>query len=286
MVVDCRVSTDGYLELYHQEGCIVEEDDEDDSLMDVLKQYYQRACLDFMVRSYALDMATPAPLPPHIATAAREDPMRAAQWCFSFFGRDAVFATPLSGEGMLDNLPTPTKKMYSISLLHISIVSGDTLASMEQLKKGVPPDLLSEDGAPMHWTTQIRDPGRFEAMVNALCVHGAQVDVRAKDGDTALGKLVQRQDLPPEDMIARLDFLKLRGADVNALQSKGFTALHRAAEMGRLEIVDWLLKAGAKVDVDAMGYTPLRLAQMQGNTEIIVLLEEHLQPEEQDQQEN
>jgi len=36
-----------------------------------------------------------------------------------------------------------------------------------------------------------------------------------------------------------------------------------------VKLVDWLLKAGATSDVEAMGYTPLDLAKMRGHDEII-----------------
>ncbi len=43
------------------------------------------------------------------------------------------------------------------------------------------------------------------------------------------------------------------GADPNAVEHRGFTALHRAAEMGQVDVVKVLLAAGARVDVEAEG---------------------------------
>ena len=269
-MVDCRVSTDGYLELTQLHGTLAE--DEDEEGVDVSVNLQEKASLDFMVRALILGQVSPAPMPPSITRRAREDPMVAAQWCFSWFGRDALFATPLTTT-TLSRLPAPRAKLASISLLHIAVVSGDFIGATQQLEeKGVPVDLLADDGAPMHWTGEILSLAHFKSMVNLLLAHNAQIDVKAKDDDTLLGKLVQKQSIEMEELLERLDFILSKGADVNAKQSKGFTALHRASEMGRLEIVEWLLKAGADINVEALGYTPVDLANMRGHTEIIALL--------------
>lgn len=66
------------------------------------------------------------------------------------------------------------------------------------------------------------------------------------------------------------------GADVNAAQGDGMTALHWAAQNGNVEIMQVLLYAGASVQATTRlgGYTPLHLASMQGATDAIrVLLE-------------
>jgi len=58
-----------------------------------------------------------------------------------------------------------------------------------------------------------------------------------------------------------------QGADVNAAQGDGMTALHWAAERGQIEMVEILLYAGGRVDaVTRIGhYTPLHLASKAGN---------------------
>ncbi len=61
------------------------------------------------------------------------------------------------------------------------------------------------------------------------------------------------------------------GADVNAAQGDGMTALHWAAEVGDMEMVGVLLSAGARVQgVTRLGdYTPLHLASKAGNEGIV-----------------
>ena len=72
--------------------------------------------------------------------------------------------------------------------------------------------------------------------------------------------------------VANATLLLDHGADPNARDHKGFTALHRAAEMGELQIVKLLLDRGAFPDLDAGGHTPLSLAQGRAQTAVVELL--------------
>jgi ankyrin repeat protein len=71
----------------------------------------------------------------------------------------------------------------------------------------------------------------------------------------------------------KLAFFLERGADVNAADARGFTTLHRAAEMGEAQIVRMLLENGASPDADAQGHTARSLAQARGESEIVLMLE-------------
>ena len=64
------------------------------------------------------------------------------------------------------------------------------------------------------------------------------------------------------------------GADVNAAQGDGMTALHWAAEAGDVEMVGILLYAGAHVrGLTRLGdYTPLHLASKAGADQVVVRL--------------
>jgi len=67
----------------------------------------------------------------------------------------------------------------------------------------------------------------------------------------------------------QLRLLVQRGADLNACDPSGRTALHRAAWDGRMVIVDLLLESGAKLNVqDHSGYTALHIAAEKGHEEI------------------
>lgn len=61
-------------------------------------------------------------------------------------------------------------------------------------------------------------------------------------------------------------------ADINKQDHRGFTALHRAAEMRHIEIVKELLQNGAEKEIEAKGHTALSLAQARDNKEIMEIL--------------
>ena len=87
-------------------------------------------------------------------------------------------------------------------------------------------------------------------------------------GDSPVADAAQRGDL---DAVRRL----LRdGADVNAAQGDGMTALHWAAERGDGEMGEVLLYAGARVDAGTRigHYTPLHLAARSAHAAMVELL--------------
>jgi ankyrin repeat protein len=64
------------------------------------------------------------------------------------------------------------------------------------------------------------------------------------------------------------------GADVNAAQGDGMTALHWAAQKGDAELVGMLLAAGANVRATTRlgGYTPMHLASQAGQAKVVAAL--------------
>jgi ankyrin repeat protein len=64
------------------------------------------------------------------------------------------------------------------------------------------------------------------------------------------------------------------GADANASEGDGMTALHWAADAGHLEIAEILMYAGANVDAATRlgNYTPLHLAARQGHGPLVLAL--------------
>ncbi|MDL2214957.1 ankyrin repeat domain-containing protein [Dysgonomonas sp. OttesenSCG-928-M03] len=75
--------------------------------------------------------------------------------------------------------------------------------------------------------------------------------------------------------IEYLDILLQHGASVNAKDNRGFTALHRAAEMGKTDLVKNLLEKGADKHIVAEGHTALSLAEGRNHDEIILLLKDN-----------
>ena len=86
-------------------------------------------------------------------------------------------------------------------------------------------------------------------------------------------------DAPVADAAARGDLEAVRrllrdGADVNASQGDGMTALHWAAERDDAELADVLLYAGARLDAGTRigHYTPLHLAARSAGAPVVELL--------------
>ena len=74
----------------------------------------------------------------------------------------------------------------------------------------------------------------------------------------------------------RLEEVCEHGADINAVNSEGVTALMRAASQGRTELVEALVKSGADINVKrADGFTALTLAAFFGHKEVAQFLVEH-----------
>jgi ankyrin repeat protein len=97
----------------------------------------------------------------------------------------------------------------------------------------------------------------------ALMLAGAQAAVTAPVADAAM-----RGDA------AAVQSLLRQGADVNAAQGDGMTALHWTALNGDLKTMNVLLAAKAKTDplTRLGGYTPLHLASSRGHAEVVVRL--------------
>lgn len=102
---------------------------------------------------------------------------------------------------------------------------------------------------------------RFVALFTALLLAGPVAESPVADA-------AQRGDLEIVRTLLR------DGADVNAAQGDGMSALHWAAQNGQAEIVDVLLYAGANPEATTRlaGYTPLHLASRAGNAGAITKL--------------
>ena len=88
---------------------------------------------------------------------------------------------------------------------------------------------------------------------------------------TDFDKDIDGSGLVPLYEAQKKGYLKIiEGKDINAVNERGTTPLHRACEIGNLKVVERLLSLGAKVDVkDIDGYTPLHLASYCGYKKIV-----------------
>jgi ankyrin repeat protein len=127
----------------------------------------------------------------------------------------------------------------------------------------------SADGwTPLHLAAYFGNRGAAEVLIAA----GARPNARSRNvmqnaplHAAAAGKSLE---------VARL--LLANGADVNAMQEGGWTALHAAAQNGDVEMALLLISLGARVKASAdNGQTPLDLALTGGRAGMVNLLDEH-----------
>ena len=111
--------------------------------------------------------------------------------------------------------------------------------------------------------------GDLEA-VRAGLADGADVNATQGDGATALHWAVHRSDLDATSLLVE------SGADVDAANALAATPLWLASVNGSATIVARLLEAGANPDVSLkLGETPLMAAARSGNVDAVELLLEH-----------
>jgi len=94
-----------------------------------------------------------------------------------------------------------------------------------------------------------------------LVLVSVTVALRAAGSDVA--DAVMRGD------VAAVRALIQKKADVNAAQDDGATALHWAVYRDNVEVVDMLLRAGAKPAANREGMTPLAMAALYGNPQVV-----------------
>ena len=118
-------------------------------------------------------------------------------------------------------------------------------------------------------------------VIRLLLRHGADVNAVDHDGATVLFKAVYNPKANPRVVTALIK----AGARVNDLMDLNFiapppwnrdrrrTALHYAASVAPLAVVNLLIKKGANVNVaDKKGITPLMVATTHGRTEVVKVL--------------
>ncbi|XP_073678272.1 transient receptor potential cation channel, subfamily N, member 1 [Garra rufa] len=173
------------------------------------------------------------------------------------------------------------------TLLHIASQCGHPATALALLRKGVPLHMPNKSGAVCLHAAAKRG---HTAVVKALLQKGAHVDATAKNGQTALhiavenckpqvvqmllgfGAHVQlrggKAQETPLHIAARIregeraaDMLLKSGADVNAEQENGETAMHVAARHGALQMIRALIQDGGDVTWKSkVGESPLHVA--------------------------
>lgn len=215
---------------------------------------YTLRALEFLLRTHALDQAWPAPL---LSADLSADEL--AAWCMNVFGRRAHFG--LSYEAELPARPDEVP-LRPRSRLHLAVMMGESDAAKAALAAGIPVDLLDGRGV-----TALHRAAATGNLLDLLLDAGAKVDVVAPTtGATPLMLAVERRDrLAVEKLLAK-------GARAELGDHRGFTALHRAAGLGEVEIAQLLLAKGADPDqIAGEAPAPRQLAEQRGEKEILAL---------------
>jgi ankyrin repeat protein len=180
------------------------------------------------------------------------------------------------------NLPWPSElnsRLTSLDLIQALLAHGANVNA--QLKKQQPYRSKVDRGADTMLGTgatpllRAAKAGDTE-VVKVLLAKGADVKLTTKFGMTpvmaAAGLGTKEEDTTGRkkteaEAIASINLCLDAGADVNALDNQGDTALHGAAQKGYDEVVQFLVDHGAKLDVkDKRGRTPLDAAMgLMGN---------------------
>ncbi|XP_041932384.1 transient receptor potential cation channel, subfamily N, member 1 [Alosa sapidissima] len=173
------------------------------------------------------------------------------------------------------------------TLLYVASQCGHPETALAFLKKGVPLHMPNKSGAVCLHAAAKRG---HTAVVKALLLKGAQVDATTKDGLTALHVAVQyckplvvqmllgfgakvqlnggKDQETPLHIAARVkegekvaEMLLKSGADVNAEQENGETAMHVAARHGSLQMLRSLIEEGGDLTWKSKaGENPLHVA--------------------------
>jgi ankyrin repeat protein len=180
------------------------------------------------------------------------------------------------------NLPWPSElnnQLTSLDLIQALLAHGANVNA--QLKKQQPYRSKVDRGADTMLGTgttpllRAAKAGDTE-LVKVLLATGADVKLVTKSGMTpvmaAAGLGTKEEDTTGRkkteaEAIASIKLCVDAGADVNALDNQGDTALHGAAQKGHDQVVKFLVDHGAKLDVkDKRGRTPLDAAMgLMGN---------------------
>ena len=131
------------------------------------------------------------------------------------------------------------------------------------LQKGANPN--ANDGK--HFAVHKAASSGNEELVETLCQHGANLDARDINGQTAVHYAVYYQNLP-----ILLDLIYYN-ANLDIADNNGQTAVHYAVFFGNMRFLRTLVMAKASVDIcDQTGRSPLFVAIWKGHLDIIKLL--------------
>lgn len=171
--------------------------------------------------------------------------------------------------GVLDALERGADANYDIGypIIHLAAETASRPVVEALLEAGADPNVSAIGGQSA--LTRAALAGNV-AVIDALISGGADVEHR----EAAPGRTVLQLVIDEAPSIEVMQALIAAGADLDAVDDRGESALASAAFMGRLDAAELLIEEGAAIDrVNNDGVSPLEWARRQGNDEIVALLE-------------
>ena len=151
-----------------------------------------------------------------------------------------------------------TKAWCGKTALHLTAKNGDTGMTELLLKLGHPVDAPNDFG-----DTALSDAVYNPAIVRILLEHGANVNHKDQNGYGAINEA---------DSLEVFELLLDAGADIDDISGGGDWPLKCACEDGDSELVNFLLKRGASVDLTSTGETALHAAVRAASLECVRIL--------------
>ena len=166
---------------------------------------------------------------------------------------------------MLSHVPSidsRTKKGYTP--LMIAAVTDKLQAVKYLLKQGADPSLQDNNGwNVLHFASQGGNPEVIELMLS----HMLSIDSRTKEGCTPL------MIAAGNDKLQAVKYLLKQGADLSLQGTTGWNVLHHASRSGNVAIMEEILSHENDIECrNNSGETPLMLAQICGNSEVVAYL--------------
>jgi ankyrin repeat protein len=150
------------------------------------------------------------------------------------------------------------------SALDVAVFRGDVALVKALLESGANPNLTQSKGnggTPLIVATRSLDIEVMRALLNG----GAKADAALPNGLSALAIAAgaptgEKARKPADEVLAAVQLLLDRGANVKHVAASGDTALHAAAAANRPAVIELLVQRGAQVNVkNKTGQTPLAL---------------------------